>query len=374
MEQHKHWVTLCMVMCSTLLVLGQQVTLESFYEDILLDTTGPLNTTLISESAVVLPMDYGFRAFKPTALDSNILLSTVEVELWFSLHPLANEAWQHQLNIHRLSYLFEQYPVLKELSIDQFRLKGQCATNENSNPKLFFHGFVLKTTISDDVPDFYDLEALEIIADKDSTVWKVFDRQSNWNQMLVIADLTASMSRYTAQLLLWYQLQQKENTIKYLLFFNDGNQKTTPEKTIGQTGGFYHAVADSLNLIAQIATQTVQNGHGGDLRENDLEALLFGMSKCPHCEDIVLIADNQASPRDLVLSSKIDRPIHVLLCNTSFGINPDYLTLARDSGGSIHTLEEDIASLVAIHEGETIQIGHQLFTIKAGKFVLVSNL
>ena len=375
MEQHRYWIAVCMVLCSTILVLGQQENLKLFFDDIPLDTVEPISLELMGKESVVLPLAYGYRAFNSLPLDTNTLHAIEEVELWFSLDPPENEAWQQQLNEHRIAYLLEQYPLLRKLSPKQFSLKGQYAATDASNPRHFFHGFVLKTSLLiDEVPDFYDLEALEVIAGQDSTVWKVFERQKSWQQMLVIADLTASMSRYTAQLLLWYQLQQKNNAIEHLLFFNDGNQKTTAEKMIGQTGGFYHAVADSLGIIAQMATQTVQNGHGGDLRENDLEALLFGMSKCPNCQDIILIADNQASPRDLVLSTKIDRPIHVLLCNTTFGINPDYLNLALESGGTIHTLEEDINALVAFNEGETLQIGQQLFTIKAGKFILVSNL
>ncbi|MEM7372873.1 MAG: hypothetical protein AAF587_29900 [Bacteroidota bacterium] len=40
----------------------------------------------------------------------------------------------------------------------------------------------------------------------DSTVFHVFQRNPDWNNMLVVCDFTGSMSPYTAQLLVWHKL------------------------------------------------------------------------------------------------------------------------------------------------------------------------
>ena len=42
----------------------------------------------------------------------------------------------------------------------------------------------------------------------DRTVLNVFERNKHWDQMLLVADITGSMSEYSAQIILW------ENSIK----------------------------------------------------------------------------------------------------------------------------------------------------------------
>jgi len=63
------------------------------------------------------------------------------------------------------------------------------------------------------------------------------------------------------------------------------------------------------------------------------------------------------------------------LCGTEDGINPQYLEIARESGGSVHTVEEDIYNLALLNVGETIRIGGQVFKIEpGGKFVQLERL
>ena len=73
--------------------------------------------------------------------------------------------------------------------------------------------------------------------------------------------------------------------------------------------------------------------------------------------------------RDYRIIEKLNIPIKVILCGTQFGINTQYLELARKTGGSIHTIEEDITHLMDIKEGETITIGRETFKIKKGHFI-----
>ena len=60
------------------------------------------------------------------------------------------------------------------------------------------------------------------------------------------------------------------------------------------------------------------------------------------CEDIVMIADNWSTPRDLNLLTKINKPIKIILCGTEYGVNSIYLDVAHQTGGSVHTIEQDI--------------------------------
>lgn len=192
--------------------------------------------------------------------------------------------------------------------------------------------------------------------------------------MLVVTDLTGSMSPYTAELLLWFRLAQNTGRVEHLVFFNDGDGKSDSLKVLGKTGGLYDIRPESFEEIAKLANQVVEKGNGGDEPENNVEALLYGLKVCPECEEVIMISDNWATPRDIALLKKLTKPVRVILCGTEEGINPDYLNLARDTGGSVHTIKEDIDDLLNLNEGQEIKIGKETFIIKNGKFELFKRI
>jgi hypothetical protein len=116
----------------------------------------------------------------------------------------------------------------------------------------------------------------------------------------------------------------------------------------------------------------MRNGDGGDLPENNVEALLKAEQLNPGGE-LVLIADNWASPRDLSECDKINSPVHVILCSARSGVNPDYLFLARVTNGSVHTRDEDITNLGSMKEGEQVKIGIQTFFLHDDHFIPLEN-
>jgi len=207
----------------------------------------------------------------------------------------------------------------------------------------------------------------------DSTIFKVFKRNPQWNNMAIVCDFTGSMSPYTSQLLVWYKLNLKTNSerIKLFSFFNDGDNKPDDKKKIGKTGGIYNTRGQTFEDVMQLATKTMRAGGGGDTPENNIEALLEAIEKCPDCKDIIMIADNFATPRDLSLLSKVHKPINIILCGTYGGINTNYLDIAKATNGSLHTIEEDILNLMNLNEGEKITIDGKLYKIKHGKFVRI---
>lgn len=86
-----------------------------------------------------------------------------------------------------------------------------------------------------------------------------------------------------------------------------------------------------------------------------------------------MIADNWATPRDLSLLSKVKVPIRVILCGAHYGVNAKYLELAKKTGGSVHTMEDDLTNLISKKDGEEIEISGQKFIIKSGKFVRLTK-
>lgn len=208
----------------------------------------------------------------------------------------------------------------------------------------------------------------------DTTVSAVLNRNKHWDKMLIHCDLTGSMSPYSAQLFVWHRLNIDKNKVQHFVFFNDGDMTPDDQKKAGKTGGIYYSKADNFDDLQKIAYECMSNGSGGDAPENDIEAMLEGFKKCKDCKDIILIADNWANLRDYEFINKIDRPVRIILCGTQFGINKQYLDLARATKGSIHTIEEDIENLMDLKEGQEITINGHAFVIENGRFTQVKKI
>jgi len=344
----------------------------------------------------------------------------LKIELVFTTFTSSQTFNQERLNRKRLQALRNIKPTLLSNEMIDWKVVGQTSCTSRESGYDFFHGFIIthrpssiymsrgneidylkkvlagkdpyaaETEIEiaqplsilpfsmDSTATYASSESVRIPSIyfvSDSTVIKVLERNQNWNKMLVVCDLTASMSPYTAQLLVWHKLNIKSNgnRAKHFTFFNDGNLKPTSEKHIGKTGGIYHGRAENFEDIRDLAFKTMKAGYGGDNPENNVEALISAIEKCYECNDVVMIADNLATPRDLALISEVNKPVKIILCGLYGNVNPAYLDLARKTNGSVHTIEEDINSLMDLNEGEEIQIGPSFFTIRNGRFVSVNR-
>lgn len=188
-------------------------------------------------------------------------------------------------------------------------------------------------------------EDIHTYGDKDSTILKVFERNKQWENALVVCDWTGSMYAYGGQLLLWHLANKDTSSLKYLTLFNDGDDKRLSEKKIGTTGGIYHASMSHIETVFDLYNLVMLKGYGGDGPENDIEAILKALENFKHAKptDIILIADNSCV-RDIELLSKIKVPVHVVLCGyyPNKEINPQYFDIATKTNGSLHTLEFDL--------------------------------
>ncbi len=203
---------------------------------------------------------------------------------------------------------------------------------------------------------------------EDSTVLKVLNRMP-WQQMLVVADVTASMYPYIGQLMFWLRLHEDDRRIHQFVFFNDGDQKDEDDKVLGRAGGIYQTGSSVYDVVEKLVYTTMSNGSGGAIPENNIEALTAGLSSCSSCNDVVMIADNWSPVRDLALLSNIRRPVHIILCGVKDIIQPDYLTIAWRTGGSVHFGEQDINDFTRYKEGDSINLLEQDYTIRKGRFV-----
>ncbi len=208
----------------------------------------------------------------------------------------------------------------------------------------------------------------------DSTVSAVLDRNKHWKKMLVVEDVTGSMLPYIANLLLWNALKVNMDNTLHFVFFNDGAGKEDYEKEVGSTGGLYHVKPTTEKVLEETMVEAIGGGTGGDRPENDIEAVLEGMKACPDCEDIVLISDNYATPRDLDLLTQVKKPVHVIVCGATKTINPAHIYIAWKTGGTLHTIDQDITRLAKMKEGDVLNVYDRSYKIVNGKFILLSKM
>lgn len=345
-----------------------------------------LKTELLQ--VIVLNMNYG-DSYVISEIDRQKLKNAdVQlIDLVFTDFPKGEDL--KALNLSRIKVV---EGLRKSLVTDvniRWRIIRQSDCKNEGEAKTFFHGIVIHYKLPQTEEDrLRELEAISKFLPEESTlkgpkeirkslvdssIVKVFERKKAWSDMTVVADLTGSMAPYTAQLVLWFKLKVNDKRIKDLVFFNDGDETPDDLKVIGNTGGIYHMKANNYSAIRELAVKTIMNGCGGDMPENNIEALLFAINKAPATKDFIMVADNTANVKDLILLKDVHKPIHIILCGSRSGINPDYLNIARSTGGSVHTMEADLEDLIKKNEGDKFFFMGEQFVIKDGEVVKVRN-
>jgi hypothetical protein len=202
-----------------------------------------------------------------------------------------------------------------------------------------------------------------------NVVFKVLNRHPQWKKNVIVSDLTASMYPYAKQINTWLKLYFMKDTAQpYFVFFNDGDNKKDIDKKIGATGGIYFCRAKNSDELVGTMKHAIKRGEGGDAPENVVEALLAATKRVRNIDNIILIADNWAKVRDLILISRVKVPVRVILCGVYEGmeINTDYLNIAYKTKGSIHTIEQDISELINQTAGKRFNINGFDYIIKNG--------
>lgn len=331
------------------------------------------NTDDLADNQLLVKMDYATATIINHKEVQEVLLDKVitRVALVYTDFARSSTFNQPKLNKNRFQNLFDINPALFNDTLVQWQVFAQTKAKSLAKGKELFHGFVItyETTSTSYLTGLINQKELP-----DSTILNVFERNKEWNDMLIVADLTGSMAPYTAQVLVWLRLDMKNERAKHFTFFNDGDSKLDDEKVIGETGGIYHSEGTTFDDILDLARETMINGLGGDMAENDIEAILEGLDSCKNCNDIVLIADNIAPIKDYELIEKVNKPVKVIVCGYDGIINPEYLNLARRTKGSVHTIEEDITNLMEVNEGEIITIDNYQYIIRNGEFKTVGKL
>ena len=128
-----------------------------------------------------------------------------------------------------------------------------------------------------------------------------------------------------------------------------------------------------MDRLLETMYKAMTGGSGADSPENDLEALLEGVRLMGEIDELILIADNYSDVRDIELLNRLHAPVRIVLAGADYGVNEDYLEIAYSTGGSIHTLEEDIYELSHLADGEVVRIGAYRYRVNRGKFVQLTE-
>jgi hypothetical protein len=336
------------------------VTVTKFVPDSLLDFVILKNG--YSRSKIV-----NTSAWPPKVKKYNVL----QVQIVYTQYPKDKDFWltnYHELLAARLKELFALDSTLNDSRIDWTMVLQTACKNEKEAEKMF-HGIIIYYTpvIGDTAfkiskvftrADSINYAKGYIAVQKfvkeslfakerresDSTAFKVFDRHKDWGNCLVVCDWTASMYAYSSYVALWHSLNYKRSGIRYVSLFNDGGNKSDLLKRTGKVNGVFYCDSYDIKHLVKLYKDVIANGAGGAEPENDIEAILRSIKHYPDAKEIVLVADNSCI-RDFCLVGKISKPVKVILVGTKEGINPQYINLAYRTGGSIHTIAEDIEDL-----------------------------
>lgn len=320
-----------------------------------------------SEQAI-FPMGYASAKIVNPALwkEDRRTKKVVEIDLVFTQYPKKKEDWRTNYD----TLLYDRIREVMLLDADiannpsiKWNLILQTSCQNEAEAKNLFHGAVIRYKVKLSNRMMQELAMVKGIitgqeAFTDSVVFKVFERNREWTNMVIVNDWTGSMYQYGAQVVLWHRLFGKSKSVRQLVFFNDGNYRRDKDKVIGETGGIYTADPQNTREIIQTMREVMLQGTGGDIEENDLEAVLFAQQQYDNSGELILVADNHSDVRDMVLLSQISRPVRIILCGVEKDkpIHPHYLEIARKTKGSLHTIDQDIMSLSEVQNGQAVEI------------------
>lgn len=199
--------------------------------------------------------------------------------------------------------------------------------------------------------------------------------KSDLNNAVVVCDVTGSMAPYSAEVIefIQNQIKGKKAVPSRFVFFNDGDKKKDKQKKVGETGGIYKLTSANLDSIVEFMIRVMETGNGGgDLPENNVEAVIYAKKEFPNAKEIILIADNFATPRDLKLCNELSVPVKVIVCGGAI-LNEAYLDIVYYSKGTLVYNEAEITNISSFEEGATVKVGSMTYILSKGHFKLKRN-
>lgn len=322
-------------------------------------------------SLAVKPGDYRIEAETVTKILGTETITAVD--LVYSDYPKGENF--AELNRKRIIELFMHLPQAFNRPVIQWRIVKQTGIKRQSDLSKYFHGFVVYyrplPTFRDESGRIRDIVEGKV-KPEDSVILKVMSRNKSWRDMLVVCDVTGSMAPYTAQLALWFKLNSELKTAKQIVFFNDDEEQSNTQDKAYDPKGIWDITSYDFKKILEVAETAMENG---EHYENNLEAVFYAMKKFPdNKKNLLMIADNWEDPCDMQLLEKLKAmkvPVRIIVCGVQKTFNTKYLEIAYATGGSVHTMEDDLTGLSKLAEGKTFKLGGMEFRMSGGRFTQV---
>ena len=325
-------------------------------------------------------------AIKPATSTKKIDSTKTDLEKIYAQRPRKFQNGTWYIQVGRGGIVSADYGSQKRMPLDSFITRDpKDALEEGLISKEEYKEFKKSTLIRIHYPRWFPLDSVirkkpATVTEKpmfvtktnkipDSSILKILDR-TRWENATIVGDVTGSMYKYTAQLLLWVKANPIGSLAKNFVFFNDGDNMPDKDKKLGSTGGIYFKTCNNYVEVENLLRGTMLKGNGGDFPENNIEALMTAEKAFPAAEFQVMIADNWAAIKDKVLWQHLTKPVRIVVCGaTEFNVNIDYLNLARKTKGSVHLMESDLYNLAGLKEGEILKVGKNNFVVKNGMLV-----
>ncbi len=370
---------------------------EKFEELFNLNEIGTYDTSYVKGRVI---LENGYTKYKIknkkawTPYRKNIVVTQIDVI--YTKYPRNKEFWRtnyYELLANRIKTLFALDSSLNSSDFE-WNIILQTDCNNEAETKKMFHGICIhyfeieefeNPIHSKEEPPVldsadlskYSLKVQNFIRSQggigDSLVFSTFANHPEWKKALVVMDWTGSMYRFGAQAILWHSLNFKTSGIQDFVFFNDGDGMPDEKKEIGKTGGVYFAQANNIDRLIKTFYLVGKRGKGGDEEENDVEALIKGMNRFEDFDELILIADNNSCMRDFRLIANIGVKVNVIVCGTKYGINPQYVNLAYLTGGSLHTIEEEIKHLSSKIKADDLELKHLTYELDKENLFRIKN-
>jgi hypothetical protein len=191
--------------------------------------------------------------------------------------------------------------------------------------------------------------------------YKILTRKNWEGKYAVLVDVTGSMTPYTAQVMLWMKHSKTCLENGRMVFFNDGNETPDMLKRIGYAGGLHFAESHAFDTVYKTMKTAMRRGDGGDIPENNIEALIAAQKRWPNLDSFIMIADNNAAIKDISLIKQVTVPVNIILCGDLQKIHPNYVELAAKTNGRIYTIDAEVSNLNKLKLGGRIDIGKSVY-------------
>lgn len=292
-----------------------------------------------------LQFEFGASIFTPTNENEieNINIQDIdEVWLVYSAYNKGTEANQKLLNEKRLANLLKRYPELKQQTNIRWVLVRQTGTFEEDSVKKLFHGFILTNNEK-----------------ADNAFTRSMNINRSWDSVIVVLDVTTSMRPWMSELSKWLTIKTNQSRIDRMIFFNDklggmyfdeNNQSEIGITTLDRASKEQYESMMIIQMLDGMSTNL-------DIPENNVAALRMAEIFANQKSEIVMVCDNNSTPRDIQNAYLLRHPINIVLCGATFTeVNPAFLEIAYITKGTVHTAHGMVADFRNDNRKKTLSI------------------